>query len=402
MSAFGSDRVERAVVVGAGATVIGRHPDRTPTDLGLEALAGALAGAGLRQSELEGVFLVPEGYIRAQPPIRPQRVAERLGLGPRALVEVECGGTSAMLAFKAACQEIALGRLNVAAAIGAQAERRTFRAGMDCGDLDRVLLVNAMYGSYLGPYGVVAALPCYALAAQRYMHDHQLSPEAVAELAVRLRAHAANNPRAELRDPISVDDVLASRMVCPPIHKLEAAPWSDGGAAAVVVSASYARRRGLRGAALTGWGEAHDDANFIPFGKDLTRYPWIGTATEEALGHARRGREDLDVLEVYGAFAPSELMTYEAMGLFSAGDAPAAVARGETALGGPLPINPSGGRLSLGHPPQATPLLMIGEILDQLTGIAGARQVDNAAVGLVQAEHGMMNGGAVAILEADG
>ena len=161
-------------------------------------------------------------------------------------------------------------------------------------------------------------------------------------------------------------------------------------------------RREMDGAALTGWGEAHDAANFVPFGKDLTRYPWIGAATEEALERAARAREDLDVLEIYGAFAPAELMTYEAMGLFAAGEAPAAVARGDTAPGGALPINPSGGRLSLGHPPQATPLLMVGEIFDQLTGAAGARQVEGAAVGLVQAEHGIMNGAAVAVLEVDG
>jgi acetyl-CoA acetyltransferase len=402
MNAFGPDRIRRALVVGAGATTVGRHPDRSPTDLGLEALDGALETSGVRARELEGLFLVPEGYSRTQPPIRPQRVAERLGLSTRALVEVECGGTSSMLAFKAACQEIALGRLEVAAVVGAQSERRLFRSGMDCGDLDRVLAVNAMYGVYLGPYGVVAALPCYALAAQRYMHDHDLAPEAVAEVAVRLRAHAVNNPRAELREPITVADVLASRMVCPPIHKLEAAPWSDGGAAVVVTSASYAERHGLQGVALTGWGEAHDAANFIPFGRDLTRYPWIGAATDEALEHAGRRREDLDVLEVYGAFAPSELMTYEAMGLFGPGEAAAAVARGDTALDGALPINPSGGRLALGHPPQATPLLMIGEIFDQLTGGAGPRQVQGAAVGAVQAEHGMMNGCAVAVLEADG
>ena len=93
-------------------------------------------------------------------------------------------------------------------------------------------------------------------------------------------------------------------------------------------------------------------------------------------------------------------MTYEAMGLFGPGEAPAAVESGETAIDGALAINPSGGRLSVGHPPQVTPLLMVGEVFDQLTGAAGARQVTGAAVGLVQAEHGMMNGACVAILEA--
>lgn len=351
-------------------------------------------------AEIDGLYLVPEGYSRSQPPIRGQRIVERLGLETTALVEVENGGCSAMLAFKAACQDVASGHIAVAAVLAGQAERKLLADGLDAGDLDRIYQLNAMYGPYLAPYGVVAALPCYALAAQRYMHEHDLPPEAVAEVAVRLRANATRNPRAELRKPITLEEVLASRLVCPPIHKLEAAPWSDGAAALIVASEAVARRHGLRGAALTGWGEAHDDRNFVPFTKSLTRYPWVGAATDQALERAARSRDDLDVLEVYGAFAAAELMTYEAMGFFAAGEAPGAVASGETAIEGPLPINPSGGRLSLGHPPQATPLLMIGEILEQLAGRAGERQVNGAEAGLVQAEHGMINGADVCVLEA--
>ena len=395
-SAFGSDRLERPVVAGFGATAIGHHPGRPSTDLGFEALEAALADAGLAAHELDGVFLVSEGYVRGRPPLRGQRVAERMGVELGALVEVECGGASSLLAFKAACQEVALGRCRAVAVVGAQAERHLLEEGMDAGDLDHVLQVNAMYAPYLAPLGLAAPMPCYALAAQRYMHDHGIEAAAVAEVAVVLRSNAAANPRAELRDELTVDEVLASRVVCPPIHKLEAAPWSDGAAAVVVVRESKARA----GAALTGWGERHDAANFLPFGRDLTMYPWIGAATDEALARAGRSREDLDVLEVYGAFAPAELMTYEAMGLFAPGEAPAAVSRGETGLEGRVPINPSGGRLSLGHPPQATPLLELGEILDQLRGRAGERQVPGATVGLVQAEHGMMNGAAVAVVEA--
>jgi acetyl-CoA acetyltransferase len=309
VSAFGRERVEPAVVVGFGATAIGHHPDRSPTDLGLEALDQALDDAGLAAREIEGVYLVPEGYVKPQAPIRTQRFAERLGLSTRACVEVENGGTSSLLAFKAACQDVALGHLDLAVVVGAQAERRPIGPDADAADIDRVFLLNSMYGPWLAPYGVVAALPCYALAAQRYMHDHGIEPAQVARLCVRLRDNAAANPRAELRDPISVEDVLGSRMVSPPIHKLEAAPWSDGAGAIVVAGAGFARRRGLAGAALTGWGERHDASNFVPFGKDLTRYPWIGDATDLALARSQRERDDLDVLEIYGAFAQAELMT---------------------------------------------------------------------------------------------
>ena len=395
MSAFGRDRAVRPVVVGFGAPPVGKHAPNTPDDLAETTLREALAGLDTPVGALDGLYLVAAGYARTVAPLRPQRLAERLGVTPRAMVEVECGGASALLAFKAACEDVALGHVELAAVVGAQVERDLFATGLDEGDIDRALVMNAGFGPYLGPLGLLAVVPLYALAAQRYLHDYAIDPAAVAELCVRLRANAARNPRAELREPLTVDDVLASRVVCPPIHKLEAAPWSDGAAAVVVCSEDVARERGWGGAALTGWGERHDDANYVPFGKDLTLYPWISEATEEALARAGRTRDELDVLEVYGAFAHAELMTYEAMGLCELGGAAAAVARGELDH-----VNRSGGRLSLGHPPQATPLLEIGEIFEQLTGRAGERQVDGASAGLLQAEQGLMNGAAVAVLEA--
>jgi acetyl-CoA acetyltransferase len=305
-----------------------------------------------------------------------------------------------MLAFKTACQEIATGRLDLVAVIGAQAERDLFASGMDEGDVDRIKLLASMVGPYAAPYGVFTAVTCYALSAQRYLHEHAIEPEAVAELPVRLRAHAALNPRAEHRDPITVEDVLRSRVVCPPIHKLEAPPWSDGAACAIVASDDWARRRGVDGVALTGWGQSHDCSNFVAFEPGLTSLPWMREALDEALERAGRSLDDVSVAEIYGAFAPSELLTYEQMGIFRPGEAPAAVAGGETSLGGRLPVNTSGGRLSLGHPPQATPLLEIEEVFEQLTGEAGERQVKDASVALVQAEHGVMNGSVVAVLEA--
>jgi acetyl-CoA acetyltransferase len=399
VSAFGSERALRCGIVSWGSTTVGRHPGRTPAELGFEALDHALARIDLPAADLEGLFIVPHGYARAQAPLRPSRVAEELGLSTRALVEVECGGASSLLAFKAACQDVATGQLEVAAVIGAQAERRLYEEGMDEGDLDRVYVLASMLGSYVAPYGVLTAVPCYALSAQRYMHEQGISAEQVAELPVRLRRHAALNPIAEQREPLTVDDVLASRMVSPPIHKLEAPPWSDGGACVIVASEEWARRRGIDPVVLTGWGEAHDWSNFVAFEPGLTAFPWVRESTDIALSRAGRNLEDLHVAEIYGAFAASELMTYEAMGLFASGESPVAVARGETSIGGRIPINTSGGRLSLGHPPQATPLLEVQEVCEQLTQNAGGRQVEGAAIGLVQAEHGVMNGSAVAVLE---
>jgi benzoylsuccinyl-CoA thiolase BbsB subunit len=189
-------------------------------------------------------------------------------------------------------------------------------------------------------------------------------------------------------------------MVSPPIHLLEAAPWSDGACAVIVASSAWADANGVRGPAVTGWGEAHSPTSFLPFGGDVTRFSWIGEATREALSAAGRGIDDVDVAEIYGPFATSELMTYEAMGFFRPGEAPRAVTDGRTTYGGDVVIDPSGGRICMGHPPPATPLYEIEELFLQLTERAGDRQVNGAMVGVAQAEHGAMNGASVAVLEA--
>jgi acetyl-CoA C-acetyltransferase len=132
----------------------------------------------------------------------------------------------------------------------------------------------------------------------------------------------------------------------------------------------------------------------------LSEFPAIVNSSKKALQQAGRKIEDIDVAEIYGAFAGSELITYEDLGFFKKGEAGKAVWKGQTKIGGQIPINPSGGRLSLGHPPFVTPILEIIELVCQLRGEAGERQVKGAKIGLAQAEHGVLDGSAVAILEA--
>jgi acetyl-CoA acetyltransferase len=181
---------------------------------------------------------------------------------------------------------------------------------------------------------------------------------------------------------------------------LESAPWSDGACAVIVASNRWAADNRRVGPAVTGWGEVHSPTNFVPFAEDLVSFRWISDATNEALQRAGRSIDDIDVAEIYGPFASSELMSYESMGFFARGEAPKAVASGRTTYGGDVVIDPSGGRICLGHPPPATPLYQIEEIFLQLTESAGERQVPDAQVAIVEAEHGTMNGAGVMVLEA--
>jgi benzoylsuccinyl-CoA thiolase BbsB subunit len=387
----------RAVVVGTESVPCGKYPDASPLDLEFDCITRACASVGLSPRDLGAVVVVPPGYRRGFAQLRAQRLCERLGCSPSTLAEVEIGGLSSLFAFRVLCAEIEAGRVEVGVVVGAQSERTL---GVDAHEIERFIFLNSSFGQWLGPYGIGGALPCYALSAQRYMHEHGVSAEEVAQVVVTLQSHAASNPRAELRDEITVSDVLSSRVVAPPIHLYEAAPWSDGACAVVVASSSWASSRSLDGAAVTGWGEKHSPGAMIPFGWGLAEFPWIGESTSEALSRAGRTLDDVDVAEVYGAFAASELMTYEAMGFCGPGEAAGWVASGASTYGGDVVVNPSGGRLCLGHPPPATPLYEVEEIFEQLTGKAGSRQVPGASVGLVQAEHGMMNGSGVAVLEA--
>jgi len=231
------------------------------------------------------------------------------------------------------------------------------------------------------------------------MHEYGVPHDEIAKVAVLLRENASKNPLAQFREPITVEDVLSSRVVSPPFRLLDCSPVSDGAAALVIASEDYIKRNKKEAVFITGIGEAHDDSHFIPRSGSLTNFPAIREATGEALEVAGRSLDDLDIAEIYGVFDSSELMTYEEMGFFSKGKAAEAVASGETSITGRIPINPSGGRLSLGHPFYVTPLLEMAEICWQLTGKAGSRQVKDPKIGVVQAEHGMMNGSIVFVLE---
>jgi acetyl-CoA C-acetyltransferase len=248
---------------------------------------------------------------------------------------------------------------------------------------------RSFYGPYGAAYGLVAVVSLYAMSAQAYMHRHGLVAADVAPLAVALRSHAAAHPLAFLREPITIADVLGSRVVSPPLHLLECSPWADGAAAVVITRSPGAVR-------VRAFGEAHDATSFAPLTGEVGRFANASRAAAEAYERAGINARDLHVAEVYGAFGVTELQLYEELGFFAPGTAARAAADGVTGW-----INPSGGRLSFGHPPYVTPLYEVVEVCEQLRGRAGARQARGATLGLVHAEHGMVNGSVVAILEAE-
>jgi acetyl-CoA acetyltransferase len=254
-------------------------------------------------------------------------------------------------------------------------------------------------------YGLGAPIPYYAMSAQRYLFEHHYEPRDLALVCTVLREFAARNPLAEHRGPLSVDDVLSARTVCPPLTLPMCSSFSSGAAAVVVASEDVAREcarsSGRPRIGVRAIGEHHEPAHFLPPGDPLSRFPSAELAAAEAYREAGIGPHDVDVAEVYGVFAATELILYEDLGFCERGSAPRAVQGGKTRGRGNTVMNPSGGRLSLGHPAGATPLYSLVEVATQLRGQAAERQVEGARTGLVHAEHGMLNGSMVALFQAE-
>lgn len=233
-------------------------------------------------------------------------------------------------------------------------------------------------------------------AGAEYARRHGTAPETFAKLSVKSRRHAAHNPYAVFREPLTVAQVLASPRVYGPLTRLQCCPPTCGAAAAVLVSQRFARRHGLRTVTVRAQALTTDAASSFAdrdmlklVGYDLTR-----TAASRVYQEAGVDPEDITVVELHDCFTANELISYEALGLTPEGTAEKFVVDGDNTYGGRVVTNPSGGLLSKGHPLGATGLAQCAELVWQLRGEAGARQVAGARLGL---QHNIGLGGACVV-----
>jgi acetyl-CoA acetyltransferase len=370
-------------VAGVGMTAFGKFPDRSLADLGVEAVRAAVDDAGI---SLEAIQVSYAGHARTGRLHARENGVGQLILSQAGLFGIPVTGVgnfcaSGSTAFREAVMAIMTGLYDVALAIGV--EKLSVRA-----EKGRPLTSDGM--EYEGEFGFTP--PAYfALVTKRYMAATGATPETFAEVAVKNRRHASLNPYAQYRDPITVEDVMASRMVADPIRLLMSCPTGDGAAAAIVVSDRAAERLGLqrlvrvRATALVSGGNPPDDGGRF----DIDR-----RAAESAYRMARIDPGDVHVAEVHDAFAATEVIHYEDLFLCPPGDGPKFVHDGETALGGRIPVSTSGGLLCKGHPLGATGVAQVHEIVTQLRGEAGPRQVEGARIGLVHCVGGFLDGDA--------
>ncbi len=233
-------------------------------------------------------------------------------------------------------------------------------------------------------------------AGRDHMEKYGTKPETFAQIAVKNHLHSVNNPRSQYQEACSLDEVLQSRMIHSPITLLQACPTSDGAAAAVVVSGEWLRKNPHPGAveiaAMALTTDMRDDFGRGPIG--MVGMGMCERAARQVYEASGLGPEDVQVVELHDCFSPAELIAYEGLGLCAEGEGEKLVADGATTYGGQWVVNPSGGLLSKGHPIGATGLAQCAELVWQVRGQAGKRQVDNVSAAL---QHNLGLGGACVV-----
>jgi len=371
-----------AGLLGVGTSSFGKQQDLHPNELMWLAVEEALDDAG--RPDIEAIYL---GTVFGAPGVAP-RGLHHLGLTDVPIITVENACASGTTAFHEATQSVEYGRFANVLAVGVEKMTDQF--------------AGAIHPEPTDPEGRSGlALPgLYAMAASRYQHMHGVTDEDLAMVAVKNHGHAVGNERAQHRTPHTVEEVLASRMIADPLTLLQCCPIADGAAAAVVGdSGPSARTVRIRSSVLASGGLWDHRSDHV-WGFELIRD--TAAAAMEAAGVAPG---DIDVIECHDAFTIGEIVTTEAIGLAPEGEGVRLLHDGHTRVGGPQPVNPSGGLLSRGHPLGATGLAQIAEIVWQLRGDAGARQVQRARLGLVETMGGGVagidgNACVVAVLEA--
>ena len=371
----------KVAIVGVADTEVGVLPGRTPMEMGVEAALAAIADAGLEKGDIDGLVTC---NAMAQPMMyHAEATAEYLQIFPRYCIAAGAGGGTTFSIIHHAASAIATGMADVVVVVMADA----MRSGLT---RDQAMMVQASTGhpEFEQPYG--PTVPAYyALIAQAHMAEFGTTQEQFAAIAVACRAHAARNPAAQMRDLISVEDVLESRMIADPLHLLDCSLVSDGGAAIVLTSAERAADMQHSPIYLLGAGEGHSHEH-ISAARNLTTSA-AKEAGQRAFEMSGMRPADMDFAQLYDCFTPTVLVELEDLGFCEKGEGGAFVESGALMPGGSLPVNTHGGLLSHSHPGNPGSMFALTESVFQLRGDAGARQVVGSKNALVHAQGGIMS-----------
>lgn len=371
----------KAIISGVYDTQVGALPGSTCMSLHTEAGLGALADAGLKLSDIDGLLTA---YSFTSPQLMLGGVfGEYVGLHPKVNASISMGGVTAGLLIHHAASLVKSNLCRHVLCITGD-NRLT---GM--GERVQAALADVGHPQYEQPYGM-SVPAAFAQAAQVYMHEGWLNGDHMAAVAVNQRANAALHPQSHMKKPITMDDVRKSRIIASPLRMLDCCLVSDGGAAVVVSAAETGRDRPKRAVELLGIGEGHTHEHIFA-APSLIDFGCKESAAT-ALGQAGLRHADVDCAHVYDCFTSTLLISLESMGFFGRGEAGPAALAGEFAIGGRFPVNTNGGLMSYGSSGAAGGMFHMVEAVRQLRGECGPRQVEDAEVALAHALGGIFSG----------
>jgi acetyl-CoA C-acetyltransferase len=382
--------MREVAIIGVGSTRYGELWETPLRDLFAEAAVACLQDAGIDRKEIQSAYIgcMSSGLFNRQEHLA-SILTDYAGLSGIAATRVESACASGGAAFRAAYLEVASGASNFVIAGGVEK--------MNDGADATFCLATAADQEYEVYHGVTFP-GLYAMIANAHMHKHGTTYDMLCHVAVKNHRHGALNPKAQFPGEITLDTVRNAVKVAEPLGLFDCSPVSDGAAAVLLAPVEVARDLGKPMVVVRGSGHATDTIA-LHDRPDPSRIPVVGLAAGRAFAQAGVGPRDIGFCEVHDCFTIAELCCLEELGFYEAGRAGQATLDGETALGGKLPVNPSGGLKSKGHPVGATGVGQMVELYEQLSGRAGDRQVKGASLGLAQNMGGSGGSCTVHILE---
>ncbi|ROT97589.1 thiolase family protein [Altererythrobacter sp. FM1] len=392
--------MEDIYVVGVGMTPFGRLLDKDIKSLTREAVSAALADAGIEASALEVAYFsnATQGHMEAQHMVRGQIALRSMGIEQIPIVNVENACASGSSALNLAVNVLKAGEADIALAVGAEKmfskDRElmfgAFDSAWDVCDKDEISKnLMALGEGIVPPPGTTSDKPysvfmdVYAAFSRLHMATFGTAQRQIAAVAAKNHQHSVENPLSQYRVPYTIDEVLAAPPITYPLTLPMCSPVSDGGAAVVLATAAGMKRHGIDPSRAI-----RVLASVVQTGSDREKTDFENHCTARAARRAYEkagvGPADISVAEVHDATAMGEIIQIENLGLCALGEGGPASERGETTLGGRVPVNPSGGLESKGHPVGATGLAQVYELVAQLRNEAGARQVEGARLAIAE------------------
>jgi acetyl-CoA acyltransferase len=365
-------------IIGAGMTVFGRHPDRNLRDLGGEACMIAIHDAGINPNIIEAGYCgnALGSVLQGETGIG-QNVFWEVGINGVPVINIENACATGSTALHQAWQAVTGGFHDMVIVVGVEKAVMPKGTVLNVGAGELEVKLGEVFPGY------------FALVAQKHMELYGTTREQMARVSVKNHYNGTLNPYAQFQKIFTVQDVLNSPMIASPLTLYSCCPNSDGAAALILCSENKVRE--VNGKAVKVAASVLATGMYENM-RDITTWEVEKRAAGEAYRMSSLGPEDMDVVEVHDAFTICEIIHYEGLGLCPTGEGGRFIDDGATELGGKIPVNPSGGLLSRGHPVGASGIAQVVEIVWQLRGKAGQRQVRDARVGLAQIMGGNKEG----------